>query len=137
MNLKELKLRLLDHSAQVVVFDRQGQFVSSCHSLSDLSALEGTNVYAHFPLLAAMQETFEGLTQAALPVSLPAVEFLLMSRPGVFDFEFYAHPSDSNLLVWLLKDNTRLYRYLQEIQQERNELILRQETRKATGLSPN
>ncbi|MEO1452004.1 MAG: hypothetical protein AAFV07_20905, partial [Bacteroidota bacterium] len=55
------------------------------------------------------------------------VDFSLEGRHGVYDFEIYAHPRQRDLRVWMIHDHTVLYQYFQEIQQERNLLLLERE----------
>ncbi|MDX1908495.1 MAG: hypothetical protein SF053_15775 [Bacteroidia bacterium] len=126
MNLSTLKLRLLNHLSQVLVFRRDGTLVASCNSLADTSALEQASVYALFPMLDSIRELFDQLDQSAKPIAIPAVDGPMLGRPGVYDFEIYGHPESPELLVCLVVDHTALYRRLQEVQQERNLLLLEQ-----------
>jgi hypothetical protein len=127
MTLRDLKASLLDPQAQVVLFRREGLLVDSCHSIARLDAWEGRSLYELVPLLRSMKMVFHSLGSATM--DLPCVEFDLEGVKGFFDFQFMAHPEDPGLLVWLIRDQTRVYRYYQGIQQERNLLRLEQEYR--------
>ena len=131
MNLKELKLQLLDSHSQLIVFERTGAFIDSCNSLKDLSQLKGQSVFDQFPELEGLQKAIMELSPMDKPISLPAVDFSFKGERGYFDFEIYAHPDDPNLAMWLLLDQTPLYKYFQEIQQERNILLIEKEDRKS------
>ena len=130
MNLKELKLQLLDSHSQLVLFERAGAYIDSCNSLKDLSYLKGRSVFDEFPELEGLQKAILGLSPMDKPISLPAVDFQFNGDRGFFDFEIYAHPDNPDLAMWLLLDQTPLYRYFQEIQQQRNLLLIEKEDRK-------
>lgn len=130
MKVSELKLAVLDQLAQVIVFERTGIIIDSCHGLTDISSLLGQSAYEAFPLLGSIREVLSTLSADSPPIKLPAVEFSLLDKQGHFDFQLYAHPSDPNLLVWVLIDNTSLYQYFGKIQSERNLLRLEKEQQK-------
>lgn len=128
MSLPELKLRFLQKKAQIVVFDAEtGLMENSCHGLVNIEALLGKSIYAVYPLFAGLQMAIADLDQAAKPITLPAVDFSLEGRQGVYDFEIYADPRQSELRIWMIHDQTVLYQYFQEIQQERNLLLQERE----------
>ncbi|MEM7371109.1 MAG: hypothetical protein AAF587_21015 [Bacteroidota bacterium] len=130
MKVDELKLGVLDTLAQVIVFERNGTMVDSCHGLADISALIGQSAFDIFPLVGSIKEVLAGLTTEAPPIKLPAVEFLLIDKKGYFDIQFFAHPANPDLLVWVLVDNTSLYEYFGKIQKERNLLRMEKEQAK-------
>ncbi|MEO1451714.1 MAG: hypothetical protein AAFV07_19450, partial [Bacteroidota bacterium] len=114
MSLPELKLRYLQHKAQIVVFESEtGLILESCHGLADLQPLVGKSIYAHYPLFEGIRMALLDLDQAAKPITLPAVDFSLEGRHGVYDFEIYAHPRQRDLRVWMIHDHTVLYQYFQ------------------------
>ena len=130
MNLKELKLQLLDSHSQLVVFERTGAYIDSCNSIKDLSYLKGRSVFDEFPELAGLQQAIQQLSPKDKPISLPAVDFSFNGERGYFDFEIYAHQDEPDLAMWLLMDQTPLYKYFREIQQERNMLLIEKEDQK-------
>lgn len=126
MNLPELKSRMLDDSAQIVVFRKEdGLMVDSCHKLSDVSGWQGQSLYDLIPLLKSMAMVWANIGEEV--VDIPCVDFVLEQRQGYYDFVFRRHPDNPDLILWLIKDQTRIYRYYQGIQQERNEMRLRQD----------
>jgi hypothetical protein len=129
MKLKDLKYRLLDQRAQIIVFHKSGELLDSCHSLVNLEASIGRSVYDKWPVLEGVRATMETLGTLEPYYRLPAVEFALPDLNGIFDFEFYPHPEEPQQVLWLMLDQSRIYRYFQRIQQERNVLLLEKEYR--------
>lgn len=129
MNLRELKLHVLERYAQVVVFKRTGEIVDSCDSLAVLDAQIGASAYDVFPLLGSMKEVLAHHQSAAKPICIPCVEFSYPGCSGIFDFAFHVHPEDEALLVWAWVDQTEIYEYLRKVQQERNMLLVEKEDR--------
>lgn len=127
MKLQELKLRYVQRFSQIVVFTHDGQFVDSCNSLAETHTWHGTSLLDRFPILSGLQDAIKIMDQGLKPICLPAIEMAIENRPGVFDFEIYVHPQDPDLRVWMIYDQTPFYRYLQEIQQERNVLRMEKE----------
>ena len=130
MKISELKLEVLNQLAQVIVFERTGRILDSCHGLVDITSIVGQSAYKVFSLLGSIKEVLTDLSSDAPPIKLPAVEFSLLDKKGYFDFQLFAHPKKENLLVWVLIDNTPLYEYFAKIQTERNLLRLEKEQHK-------
>ena len=131
MKPRELKLHLLDKLAQVVVFDREGKILESCHSLINFGGLIGKSAYDTFPILGSMREVIRSLAVAGKPMSIPRVELAFRGLTGVFDFELYVHPDNDDWVIWFLIDQTQIYEYLRKIQQERNILLVEKEDRES------
>ena len=130
MNLRELKLRMVERFTQVVVFHKiSGKLIDSCDSLARLEAHIGASVYDLFPLVGSMQEVFARNKSAAKAVCIPCVEFSFPGCAGMFDFTFHIHPQQDELLVWTWVDQTEIYEYLRKVQQERNILLVEKEDR--------
>ncbi len=127
MNHEALKIRYSRYFLQTLVFEENGNLISSCDSLFATELWLGQNLYQKFPLLGSLQDAIHALDQSAKPISLPAVEMNFYGYKGIFDFDIYVHPSDEKLRVWMILDNTPLYRHLQEVQQERNLLKMENE----------
>lgn len=125
MNLNQLKAQLLDPSAQIILFRKDGMLVDSCESLTELEAWKEQSLYDLVPLLKSMEMAFEHIGEEV--IDLPCVDFNLNQRHGYYDFTFQQHPEDPELIIWLIKDQTRIYRYYLAIQQERNLLRLEKE----------
>jgi len=125
MNINALKLRYTGQFLQAVIFHKSGGYITSCNSLTDTQHWVGTNLYDTFPLLGSMQETIQRHESSGKPITLPMVEMAIEKINGVFDFDIFVHPQNPDLRVWMIMNSTTVYKYLQEIQQERN--VLRME----------
>lgn len=125
MTFRDIKYQMLGETTQIIVFHKEGQMIESCHCLSDLQSWEGKNIYEMLPLLKSMKMAFEHIGNDV--IDLPCVDFVLQQRHGYYDFVFQKHPENPDHIVWLIKDQTRVYRYYQAIQQERNLLRLEKE----------
>lgn len=129
MKLSSLKYQLLDQKSQIIRFHKSGELLESCHSLVDLRSSMGRSVYDKWPVLEGIRDTMQGLGQLLPHFRLPAIEFALPDLNGIFDFEFSPHPEYDDQVLWLMLDQSRIYRYFQRIQQERNVLLLEKEYR--------
>lgn len=127
MRIDGLKIKYVNRFLQVIIFHENGKFHSSCDSLMDTSLWQGGNLYEKFPMLSSLKDPIRLLDQAAKPISLPAVDIDMEGLSGIYDLDIYVHPDDDRLRVWMIHDNTDLYRYLQQIQQERNVLRMEME----------
>ena len=127
MNLNELKSQRMNEKAQILLFKREGILVDSCHSLVDLSSSFGRSVFDQWPVLESIRPILSDIGESMDFFRLPAIEFALDGLNGIYDFEFFPHPEDPELLQLLIMDQTRIYRYFQRIQQERNVLLLEKE----------
>lgn len=128
MNLSELKASLLDRETQLILFRRDGTFVASDQALSDLQEWKGKSLYDLVPLLQSLAPALQHISGSDV-IELPCVDFDFPGYCGYFDFAFQPHPEDADCLLWLIKDQTKMYRYYARVQQERNELRLEKEYR--------
>ncbi len=126
MNLRELKSLLLVDT-QLIVFRKSGIMLESCHSLTNLQPWIGHSLYESIPLLRSMRMVLEHLSVET--IDIPSVDFVLGQRQGYYDFRFSLHPEDPDLILWLIKDQTRIYQSYAGIQQERNVLRMEKEYR--------
>ncbi|MEL7534541.1 MAG: hypothetical protein AAFN10_24760 [Bacteroidota bacterium] len=134
MSPKDLKYQFLNRYHQVIIFDLKGNLLGSCNSMIDLDQLPNQNVFDQWPVLESVRPALSQLEELDIPFRLPAVELSLPELKGIFDFEFSVHPEQPEQIIWLLIDQTRIYRYFRRIQQERNMLLLEKEYRE-TGRS--
>ena len=125
MNLLERKSQLLHQMAQLVELDETGQILNSCHGLVDITGQVGSNAFDLYPVLYSLQGLLQDHNNAELPIELPAVHLDLGSGERIYDFEFWFTPDEPAKVYWLLVDQTPLYLHIREIQQERNELLIR------------
>ncbi|MDB4286321.1 hypothetical protein N9933_03375 [bacterium] len=123
MNPRNLKYNLLDNTAQVIVFNKNGVIQDSCHSLVDVFSLLGESVFEKFPFVYSIQEELN-FSETVQVLSYHAVEFDFKGTEGIFDFHFHPHPVEPNLLVWVFVDHSQHYHFLRDIQKERNMLLI-------------
>jgi len=74
MNHEALKIRYSRYFLQTLVFEENGNLISSCDSLFATDLWLGQSLYQKFPLLGSLQDAIHALDQSAKPISLPAVE---------------------------------------------------------------
>ncbi|MFK7924514.1 MAG: hypothetical protein AB8H47_21335 [Bacteroidia bacterium] len=134
MKLKDLKCQLLDHQHQIIIFDLQGTILDSCNAIVDLNQISGDSIFDKWPVLESIRPALTNLADLEIPLRLPAVELSLPTLKGIFDFEFSIHPENPAHIIWMMIDQTKIYRYFRRIQQERNMLLLEKEYRE-TGRS--
>jgi hypothetical protein len=124
MSSDRLKMQLLNSMAQVVVFDERGRILESCQTLADFGELAQHSVFDLFPMLISMTESLTEQNDPQELLYLPGVEIRKHGLDGFFDMELKIHPKKPGVFVWLIVDQSRLYTYFRDIQQERNELRL-------------
>lgn len=127
MKPNELKNQLLNDSSQVVIFDKAGKILDSCHTLSDFKHLIGNNAFDTFPFLLTVRDSLDLLSQASPSQSYVGVEMQEYGLDGYYDLEMRLHPYHEDEYVWLIIDQTQVYRYFREIQSERNKLRMEME----------
>ncbi len=127
MKPNELKHRLLNDLSQVVLFNKSGIILDSCHTLADLKSLIGKNAFENFPFLISARESLELLEPDMPGQTYVGVEMNEWGLDGYFDFELRLHPFHPDEYVWLIVDQTQIYRYFKEIQSERNKLRMEME----------
>lgn len=130
MNLKELKLNLIESKTQVIVFGKDGAILNSCHSMENVNPFINSSLYDLDPLFKSMELLIKEMTFKSEPVFLPCVEFDFLGRKGFFDFQISVISESEDLRAWLIVDNSSVYKYYQKIQQQRNELLMEKESRK-------
>ncbi|MEO0472705.1 MAG: hypothetical protein AAF206_24025 [Bacteroidota bacterium] len=129
MRLLDLKGEYMRQKAQIMLFDRKGVLLESCHALADVKPMLGQSVYELFPIIDSMQSVIWEQNKDADPIRIPAVDFSLNQRKGYFDFELFPHPEQEDQAVWILIDQTRVYKYFQKVQQQRNVMLVEKEYR--------
>lgn len=127
MKPHELKNQLLNDLSQVVIFDKTGKILDSCHTLSDFKHLIGNNAFQTFPFLLSVRESLDLLTKESPSQSYVGVEMDEYGLDGYYDLDLRIHPYHDNEYVWLIVDQTQIYRYFREIQSERNKLRMEME----------
>jgi hypothetical protein len=127
MNPNELKNRLLNDLSQVVIFDKKGLILDSCHTLTNFKDLIGKNAFEVFLFLGSIQDSLDLLKPEAPSQSYVGVEMNAHGLDGYYDFEVRLHPFYEDQYVWLIIDQTQIYEYFKEIQSERNKLRMEME----------
>ncbi|MEL6651044.1 MAG: hypothetical protein AAFQ87_09615 [Bacteroidota bacterium] len=129
MKPRDLKQQLLNARHQVVIFDLEGQIIESCDTIVSVETWPSANVFDQWPVLEGIRHILPELSNLEIPFRLPAVELSSFGLEGIFDFEFTIHPEHPEQIVWLMCDQSKIYRYFRRVQQERNMLLLEKEYR--------
>jgi len=127
MNLKELKLSLIESKTQVIVFGKDGTILDSCQSMVNIAPFIKSSLYDMDPLFKSMEFQIRNLDTSPEDIFIPCVEFDFIGRKGFYDFQICVHPDSPQLRAWLIIDNSAVYKYYQKIQQQRNELLIEKE----------
>lgn len=130
MSIKEHKLKYLSPKVQLVVIDEQGYLLNTCHTFIQISPDKGQTIFEMFPFLASIQDTLLQLPMGK-ELYFPRVEVTIKERDWIFDYIFYKDTIEGKTcLVWVIQDLTTQYGHLYNIQQERNEYIVKEEMAK-------
>ncbi len=124
MSPKAHNLMIPSHRTQVIIFERDGRTLDSCHTLFNVSEWIGNSLYSIEPCLGSMGTIIVNLETDQDPIHLPGVERWIDGDRRYTDYYIYANPENTNTLVWLIVDLTMEYRDLKKVQQKRNELLL-------------
>ncbi len=123
MNPLEVKGKLLNPTAQIIVFNQEGKLIYSCGSLFNISKKDAVSLFNAFPVLEGLQEVFFNLAEEER-LNLPCVWFEYSEVSGHFDFLF---TKQENKLYWLIQNFDKIYTKLISVQQERNVSIINSE----------
>lgn len=124
MNLNSHNLSF--HGIQNVVLTVDGLMIDSDNTIIDLSAMKGDSIYDKYPVT---ESAVEGLKEGAKKeLYIPRVEMTLDHKEYIFDLHFkFIGEEDDKKVLWTIQDLSRVYRYLADVQQERNEAIVKYE----------
>jgi len=137
MSVNAYKIKYLSQKAQLVLFTNTGQCIDSCDTLLNMSECQGVSLFEAFPFLDSLRSSFADLSAADGEMYFPRVEFPHKDKYWIFDFTFYRSDIAPYPIVWVIQDFTRQYQYLFDVQQERNESIVKEEIRKSQSQSLN
>lgn len=126
--LEAYKIKRIEKSSQFIFLDEHGNFVDSCNSIFSTSSLQNTEVRFWAPFI---ESVFESILQ--LEVGSPELYFSKVQSPsehlrGFYDFSFSkVELEGKKYLLWIIYDYTTVYKEFFAYQQNRNELILKNE----------
>ncbi len=123
MNPLEVKGKLLNPTAQIIVFSEEGELIYSCNALFNIREKDAVSLFNTFPVLEGLQEVFFDLAEGER-LNFPCVWFEYLGVSGHFDFLFTKHDGE---LYWLIQDFDKIYSKLISVQQERNVSIINSE----------
>ncbi|MGB0839171.1 MAG: sensor histidine kinase [Chitinophagales bacterium] len=129
--VSQYKTGFLSPQAQVVVFHKTGLLKDSCHTFIDLRQHVNQSIFEVFPFLDSIQDSLANLRKEDGELYFPRVEYSHGEKEWVFDYSFQKDEENGECIVWWFQDFTRQYRYLQTVQQERNESIIRRKLAEA------
>lgn len=126
--LEAYKIKRIEKSSQFILLDESGAFVDSCNSLFSTNTLRSTEVKFWAPFI---ESVFDSILQ--LEVGSPELYFSKVQSPsdqllGFYDFSFSKIELEGKKhLLWIIYDYTSVYKEFFAYQQNRNELILKNE----------
>lgn len=121
MNIDSLKLEYLAHKIQIVSFGKDGNLLETCNSIINLSTK--TNLFDQIIFLEGVKESLVGLTLE------DSLDFNCISNPFGNDcaYDFTFELEDNDTIIWYISDYTPQYNKLRDLQQGRNENVIRKE----------
>ncbi|MBK9462473.1 MAG: hypothetical protein IPN94_24385 [Sphingobacteriales bacterium] len=126
MSINDYKLAFAQRSLQIVLFNQQGVPVESCNTFINLTEYHEKqhSLFEVFPFLDSLKKHLLSLPLDGSEIHFPRVEFSHNQTDWFLDNTFYRSVSQPELIVWVLSRFEDDRRYLREIQQERNELVV-------------
>jgi len=121
MNFDSLKLDYLAHKIQLISFDKSGMVIDSCNSIVKFE--KGSNLFDEIIFLESIKESILTFSpQESLNFSCIANPF---DKDGIYDFTFDKNSKGD--ITWFICDFTPQYSRLKDLQQGRNESVIRKE----------
>lgn len=130
MSINDYKLAFAQRSLQIVLFNQQGVPVESCNTFINLTEYleKQQSLFEVFPFLDSLKSHLLNLPLDGSEIHFPRVEFSHNQTDWFLDNTFYRSLSQPDFIVWVLNRFEDDRRYLREIQQERNELVVQKST---------
>jgi|GEM_PF-994254 len=124
-SLEEYKFDRIKQSAQFLLIDTEGKLVDSCDSLFDTSK-KAEEVKYWMPLLESIVDQILTLELDSPELFLPKIQAPMQELKGFYDFSFSKiEKNDQELILWIIYNNTKIYKDFFSYQQNRNELVLK------------
>jgi len=111
---------------QNVVLSTDGNLIESDNTIIDLKPLDGKCIYDEQPVT---ESAIEGMKETGKKeLYIPRVEMKVNHKEYIFDFYFkLIGPENDRNILWVIQDLSNVYKYLAQVQQERNEALVRYE----------
>lgn len=127
MNLHELKIMYLKDRSQFVLFDiKTGETLDSCNTIFSIE--KGKEIYSKELFLESMKMSFEQ-SDVGEVFLFPCMSLHSLKNDKRFDFRFKIIAN--NKMLWIIEDFSEHYAELFKMQQERNDLAIRLQGKKA------
>lgn len=125
LDIDQIKLGSFGSQVQITFFKQDGMLIDSCHSILQIDAAR--SVYDQFVFLQSLQEVIQ-MMEPGESYEFPIVEWDEGAK-GLFHLKFLGvtNQQHGNLIQWTLRDNTREYQQLVELQQGRNDNAIGEE----------
>ncbi len=128
MSILRIKQDLIDQSLQVALLDLDGNLLDSDHTLIDLRASIGKDLFGEMDALFGLKDGVMNLTPGGEPLLLPIISFKVAGKDILLNLEIYRREQDYLLI---LINNDLVLSRLRDMQQERNDsMILLERIRK-------
>ncbi len=124
-SLESYKYDRIKKHAQFILIDMKGNLVDSCNSLFETREKE-TEVKEWMPLLESIVNQVLLLEMDSPELFLPKIQAPMQELKGFYDFSFSKIEMDERqFILWIIYDNTKIYKDFFSYQQNRNELVLK------------
>lgn len=124
-SIERFKFDQIKNSAQFILLNDAGKLVGSCNSLFDTTN-KSPEVQDWMPLLESIFNQILILELDSPELFLPKIQAPMRELRGFYDFSFSKIEwENEQLLLWVIYDNTKIYKDFFSYQQNRNELVLK------------
>lgn len=114
------------NGVQNVVLSEEGVLIDSDNTIIDLKHLDGVCVYDEQPVAESAIGGMKASGKKELYI--PRVEVEIDHKKFVFDYHFkLIGPENERSYLWVIQDLSKVYKYLSDVQQERNEALVKYE----------
>ncbi|MEM0999136.1 MAG: ATP-binding protein [Bacteroidota bacterium] len=126
--IERIKQHVAAGRIQIALLDPEGVLVDSCHTHINLRNYVGKALHEVSPIFEALMSSILELQSGGAAFGIPMLTFDLDGQQYDLNLDFRRLSEYPDYIIWTLADNRKFNYKLQQMQQERNDSVIRNET---------